>query len=116
MPLVEYLECLEAMWWHLSKGIAGTSLLATALSQSVVNLHQLNWTVSDPGSNISVPGGFPSQAHLDLYAAGVITDPYYGLNDFDLRWVADSNWTYSAPLTGLCVSKGKPRIQCPPAG
>ena len=26
---------------------------------------------------------------------------YYGLNDFDERWVAESNWTYSTTITGL---------------
>ena len=26
---------------------------------------------------------------------------YYGLNDFDLRWVAETNWTYSTAITGL---------------
>jgi beta-mannosidase len=41
------------------------------------------------------------KAHLDLYAAGVIPDPYFGLNDFNLRWVAKSNWTYSSTIHGL---------------
>ena len=51
---------------------------------------------------MSVPGSLPSQAHLDLYNANVIGDPYYGLNNFNLRWVAFNNWTYtSAPLSGL---------------
>lgn len=30
---------------------------------------------------------------------------YYGLNDFSLRWVAESNWTYvSAPIAGLSTT------------
>jgi beta-mannosidase len=33
-----------------------------------------------------------------LYDEGVIGDPYYGLNDFNLRWVNQQNWTYSALL------------------
>jgi beta-mannosidase len=31
--------------------------------------------------------------------AKVIGDPYYGLNDFDLRWVAWANWTYQTTLS-----------------
>jgi beta-mannosidase len=59
-------------------------------------------TVTNPNSSISVPSKFPSQAHLDLYAGDVIGDLLYGLNDFELRWVAESNWAYtSEPLTGL---------------
>ncbi|KAI9723828.1 MAG: hypothetical protein M1828_004078 [Chrysothrix sp. TS-e1954] len=70
-------------------------------AQHVVPLADNTWTVSNPKLGISVPGKYPSQAHLDLYAEQVIGDPYHGLNDFNLRWVAESNWTYSAPLTGL---------------
>jgi beta-mannosidase len=39
--------------------------------------------------------------HLDLFTANIIQDPYYGLNDFNLRWVTQENWTYSTPITGL---------------
>ena len=32
----------------------------------------------------------------------VIGDPLYALNEFNLRWIAFSNWTYtSAPLDSL---------------
>ena len=31
---------------------------------------------------------------------------YYGLNDFDLRWVAESNWTYKALISGLFATSG----------
>ena len=49
-----------------------------------------------------MPGSLPSQAHLDLYNARVIGDPYYGLNNFNLRWVPFNNWTYtSGPLSSL---------------
>jgi beta-mannosidase len=30
--------------------------------------------------------------------AKVIGDPYHGLNDFDLRWIAWANWTYQTTL------------------
>ncbi len=26
---------------------------------------------------------------------------YFGLNDFNLRWVALANWTYTTKITGL---------------
>jgi beta-mannosidase len=41
------------------------------------------------------------QVHLDLFAAGTISDPYYGLNDFNLRWVGENNWTYSTTIQRL---------------
>ena len=76
-------------------------LVPLALCQNVVDLSQSSWTLQNLDLNVSVPGSLPSHAHLDLYAAQVIGDPYYGLNDFNLRWIAENNWTYSAPISGL---------------
>lgn len=81
--------------------LALLSTTSTATAQKVLDLSTAKWTLSNPIYNISVPGSVPSQAHLDLYSAGVIPDPYYGLGDFDLRWVAETNWTYSTVLDGL---------------
>ncbi|KAK0835009.1 hypothetical protein LTR73_001301 [Friedmanniomyces endolithicus] len=82
--------------------LAAALLLPFSATQTVHPLSGSNWTLSDPGSNVSIPANFPSQAHLDLYAAGIIGDPLYALNEFEQRWVAYSNWTYtSAPLPGL---------------
>ncbi|KAK4988671.1 hypothetical protein LTR50_003750 [Elasticomyces elasticus] len=80
------------------------ALLSACLvtSQRVIDLSLSDWTVSDPGNNVSVPGHLPSQAHLDLYANHIIPDPYFDLGDFALRWVAESNWTYtSTAISGL---------------
>lgn len=90
---------------HLSLSTLSSALiLGTAVSQSanVLDLSTAKWTLSSPqNESINVPGSVPSQAHLDLFAAGVIPDPYYGLGDFDLRWVTYLNWTYEANLSGL---------------
>ncbi|KAF4634563.1 hypothetical protein G7Y89_g3535 [Cudoniella acicularis] len=85
-----------------------TSVLAilssTAAAQNVIDLSTAQWTLSSPVYNISVPGSVPSQVYLDLYREGVIPDPYFGLGDFDLRWVTLTNWTYEAKLDGLDTS------------
>lgn len=90
---------------HLWKSLALAALPSTfhaVLGQRVVDLVGDGWTVSNMALNVSAPGHLPSQVHLDLYAAGVIGDPYYGLNDFDLRWIPNNNWTYtSEPIRGL---------------
>ncbi|KAH8649485.1 putative beta-mannosidase [Tricladium varicosporioides] len=77
---------------------------STVTAQKVIDLSTAQWTVSSPSLNISVPGRVPSQVHLDLYRAGIIPDPYFGLGDFELRWVTYSNWTYEAELTELGTS------------
>ena len=85
--------------------LAATLLLPFSTTQTVHPLSGSNWTLSDPGSNVSVPATFPSQAHLDLHAAGIIGDPLYALNEFEQRWVAYSNWSYtSPPIPGLSTN------------
>jgi len=77
-------------------------LFSSSSAKTLLNLSDHPWTLSNDALNISVPAHLPSQAHLDLFAAGVIGDPYHDLNDFNLRWVALSNWTYSSdPIEGL---------------
>lgn len=77
-------------------------LAGVAASQSIIDLDSKNWTLAGP--NVTVPGSVPSQAHLDLFAAGFIGDPLYGENDTELLWVQRSNWTYSAIISNLCVA------------
>ncbi|KAF4306315.1 Glycoside hydrolase family 2 immunoglobulin-like beta-sandwich [Botryosphaeria dothidea] len=85
-----------------SQAVLSLAALAPVAAQRVVDLSGPGWTLSNPSLNVSVPAKLPSQAHLDLFDAQVIGDPYFGLNDFNLRWVAWANWTYtSAPLTSL---------------
>ena len=58
------------------KAVLGLFLTQTVIAQKVINLSGSNWTLANPPyNNISVPGAVPSQAHLDLFAAGVISDP-----------------------------------------
>nr|XP_023907876.1 beta-mannosidase A-like [Quercus suber]POF16295.1 beta-mannosidase a [Quercus suber] len=75
------------------------ALTAASAAQSVFNLSAARWTVQNPRRNISIPGSLPSQAHLDLYRAGVIGDPYYGENEYTLQWIYQTNWTYSSNLS-----------------
>ena len=84
--------CNEMYFFALLVGLTG--------AQNIVDLANSAWTVSNLALNVSVPGTLPSQVHLDLLANKVIGDPYYGLNDFNLRWIAQNDWTYtSAPLS-----------------
>lgn len=51
-------------------------LASVNVAQKTINLSGSEWTLQNLPLNISVPGSVPSQAHLDLYAAQVIGDPY----------------------------------------
>ncbi len=51
------------------------------------------WTLSDEGGEITVPMRVPGDVHSALLEAGVIPDPYFGRNEYAVRWVADRDWT-----------------------
>ncbi|KAF7369433.1 Glycoside hydrolase family 2 protein [Mycena venus] len=71
----------------------------------VFDLSDLDWTLLNQNGSIAVPATIPSQAHLDLTRAGVITEPLLGINDFTERWVLLDNWTYTADLGPLLQSE-----------
>ncbi|KAL4929078.1 beta-mannosidase mndA [Aspergillus undulatus] len=83
------------------------SNVVSSSGQHVHNLSTVGWTLSSPALNTTVPANLPSQAHLDLLEAGVIHDPYYGLNETDLVWVAYADWTYTSdPIQNLSREPG----------
>ncbi|KAJ6438158.1 beta-mannosidase precursor [Purpureocillium lavendulum] len=81
--------------------LAALAQLGGATTTHSLDLSDQVWRLQNLPLNISVPGSVPSQVHLDLYKAQVIGDPYFGLNDFNLRWIALSNWTYVSAIEGL---------------
>ena len=62
--------------------LAALFFVVGVLSQKIIDLSGSDWTLENLPLNISVPGSVPSQAHLDLYAAQVIGDPYAQLERF----------------------------------
>ena len=44
------------------------------------DLSNLNWTLKNDNKSIIIPAQIPSQVHLDLFKAGVITDPLIDIN------------------------------------
>jgi hypothetical protein len=49
-----------------------------AATPRVFELQHIPWTLTESTREISVAGHVPSQAHLDLLAAGIIQEPTYG--------------------------------------
>lgn len=58
-------------------GVFCLPLLAYA---HLFNLSELQWTLKNRNGSIAVPAVIPSQAHLDLLRAGIITEPLLGAN------------------------------------
>ncbi|KAI0640219.1 glycoside hydrolase [Trametes polyzona] len=80
------------------------ALAPAFVAADVLSLSGLDWTLRNTNGSIVIPAKVPSQAHLDLLNAGIITEPLLGINgtgDFTQRWVVNENWTYTADLTPL---------------
>lgn len=48
-------------------------------------------TGADSTISVQVPG----MVHSDLFAAGLIPDPFYGENESKLQWIGERQWLYS---------------------
>ena len=92
----------------------------TLVAADVLSLSSLQWSLRNANGSIVIPARVPSQAHLDLLDAGIITEPLLGINggvcrfllsfsggltgvnvDFTQRWIVNDNWTYTADITPL---------------
>ncbi|KAA1472788.1 glycoside hydrolase family 2 protein [Dentipellis sp. KUC8613] len=75
------------------------ALLPSLAMANVFSLSDLQWSLSSQNGSIVVPGAVPSEVHLDLMKAGIITEPLLETNDFDQRWIVNDNWTYTADIS-----------------
>ncbi|KAI0065586.1 glycoside hydrolase family 2 protein [Artomyces pyxidatus] len=93
-------------------GVALLAGLLPALARaSVFSLSELPWSLKNQNGSIVVPGSVPSQAHLDLLKAGVITEPLLGINEFTERWIVNDNWTYTADISSFVKTLPKSSTQ-----
>jgi beta-mannosidase len=50
------------------------------------------WSLSDESGAHVVPFSLPGDGITALQAAGVIPDPYWARNEYDLRWISERDW------------------------
>ncbi|MFK7893453.1 MAG: glycoside hydrolase family 2 protein [Granulosicoccus sp.] len=57
------------------------------------------WQLTDAGGDYALPMTIPGDIISALQQAGHIPDPYVGRNEFDLRWIAERDWTIERDVT-----------------
>ncbi|TBU26640.1 glycoside hydrolase [Dichomitus squalens] len=87
--------------WFGQLSLLAAGLAPVLVSADVFSLSGLDWTLKNENGSIVIPAKIPSQAHLDLLDAGIITEPLLGINDFTQRWIVNDNWTYTADISPL---------------
>ncbi|MCT9818870.1 glycoside hydrolase family 2 protein [Microbacterium sp. W1N] len=51
------------------------------------------------GAAGAIPATVPGSVHVDLLAAGLIPDPFHGVNEAAVAWVGLVDWTYETTFT-----------------
>ena len=51
------------------------------------------WSLSDDSGDYACVMNLPTDGISALHDAGLIPDPYWGRNEYDLRWIAERDWT-----------------------
>jgi beta-mannosidase len=51
------------------------------------------WALSDESGQFQAPMQVPGDGITALHKAGLIPDPYWGRNEYGLRWIAERDWT-----------------------
>ncbi len=57
------------------------------------------WTLTDADGRYRCDIVLPGDAISALHDAGLIPDPYWGRNEYDLRWISQRRWTLSRTVT-----------------
>ncbi|PRY77338.1 beta-mannosidase [Yoonia maritima] len=51
------------------------------------------WSLSDDSGDYTCAMHLPTDGITALHEAGLIVDPYWGRNEYDLRWICERDWT-----------------------
>lgn len=57
------------------------------------------WALRDGAGDYACAMTVPGDGITALHRAGLIPDPYWGRNEYDLRWIAEREWTVSRRFT-----------------
>uniref|UniRef100_UPI002FD9F814 glycoside hydrolase family 2 protein n=1 Tax=Yoonia sp. TaxID=2212373 RepID=UPI002FD9F814 len=58
-----------------------------------------DWSLSDDRGQHTCAIALPTDGITALHDAGLIPDPYWGRNEYDLRWIAERDWTAGRTVT-----------------
>ena len=72
------------------------------------------WALSDDSGDYTCDMHLPTDGITALHDAGLIPDPYWGRNEYDLRWIAARDWTATRifTLTDVNVDLALSMVDC----
>lgn len=58
------------------------------------NLSKENWTFNKQNDIVKYQATIPGTIHTDLFQNQLISDPFFGANEKELKWIENENWEY----------------------
>ena len=58
-----------------------------------------SWSLETAEGDYQTSIQIPGDVHSALHSAGLISEPYFGRNEYDLRWVADREWVFTRTVS-----------------
>ncbi|MDR2891180.1 MAG: glycoside hydrolase family 2 protein [Alistipes sp.] len=99
----------------ISTALALTTLALTVSVGSVAQPVRQNlgegWTFRQARGFNSYPATVPGVVHTDLMAAGIIDDPFIGLNERGVQWVDKEDWVYSVMFDADEATLARDRVE-----
>ena len=92
---------VAAVFVHSLMRALGVLLLVGLIYHAYCDVFPLDglWVVANRNGSITTSATVPGNIFTDLIDANILSDPYYGYNDVEYRWVGMDNWTYSRQFT-----------------
>ena len=88
-----------------------TAAPPVALQQPLTSASGVSWRLTNANGSVSVAATVPGAAHLDLAAAGVVGEPYAGLEVAAQAWVAGEAWTFTGAFTADVALLGAASVE-----
>ena len=85
------------MQYILKKSLVLICLLSTfflTAQTSDRNLSSENWTFNKQNDSKKYKATIPGTVHTDLFENKLISDPFFGANEKQLKWIENENWEY----------------------
>eukprot|EP01084_Bolivina_argentea_P281130 480966_1 len=72
--------------------------IALSSSDIKISLNGNDWQLTNGSSMTAIPASVPGEVYIPLMNAGILDNPYYGMQPMIDQWVAKCDWIYTKTI------------------